>query len=340
MCAAKKTASVSWEQATLAPVVLIRCGEPLLADRAQSALLRQARQADPQVEVTQLDAATYEVGTLSVVTSPSLFGERRLILIPDLELASDALIGDALAYVAAPEPDVWLVARHNGGQRGKKLLDAIAASYPVVAGEQIKSQRDKAAFVEADVRRAGFRIDPDAVQALVDALGSDLRELSAAVAQLLSDVSASGVQTVTAAHVSRYYSGRIEATGYSVADAAVAGRAATALKLLRHALATGVRPNMIVGALAAKVRLLARLSAGPHVSARELGMQPWMVDRAKREAAQWSEPGLAAAIRAVAAADAEVKGGGKDGEYAVERAITRICEAHGRRPNPALKLNY
>ncbi|MDO4791948.1 MAG: DNA polymerase III subunit delta [Buchananella hordeovulneris] len=340
MSAAKKIAPVPWDKAKLAPVVLIRCAEPLLADRAQSSLLAQAKQADPQVEITQLDAATYEAGTLQVATSPSLFGERRFIVVPELELASEALITDALAYIAAPEPDVWLVLRHNSGQRGKKLLDTIAVSFPVISGEAIKSPRDKAAFVQDDVRRAGYRIDPDAVQALVDALGSDLRELAAAVAQLLSDLGSSGVTSINEQHVARYYSGRIEATGYSVADAALAGRNSQALRLLRHALATGVKPTMIVGALASKVRLLARVSAGSHVSARELGLQPWMVDRAKREASQWSEPGLAAAIRAVAAADAEVKGAGKDQDYAVERAVMRICEAHGRRPRNQLVVDY
>ena len=70
---------------------------------------------------------------------------------------------------------------------------------------------------------------------MVDALGNDLSALAAAVAQLLSDVQG----TITHDAVRRYYSGRVEATSFEVADAIVGGRSAQALTLVRHAYATG-----------------------------------------------------------------------------------------------------
>ena len=101
---------------------------------------------------------------------------------------NDALLTDLLAYTSDPAPDVVVLLRHNGGQRGRRLLDALAGSpYPVVTIEAVRSPRDKAALVGADVRRAGRRIEPEAVGALVDALGSDLRELCSAVDQLIAD---------------------------------------------------------------------------------------------------------------------------------------------------------
>lgn len=325
---AKKTAALTWDTARLAPVVLIRSGEAVLADRAQAELLRQARRSDPQVEITNLDAATYEAGHLQVVTSPSLFGEARLVLVRELELLNDALLTDLLAYLAAPADDVWVVLRHNGGLRGKKLLDAAQKQAVVVACEAVKNAKDKAAFVRADVAAAKRKMDPEAVGALVDALGSDLRELAAATSQLLADTAPT--RPVSLADVQRYYAGRIEATGFSVADAAVAGRRAQALKLLRHALATGTDPVPLVAALAMKVRALAKVSAGPGRSAKELGMAPWQIDKARRELSAWTQAGLATAIRACAAADAEVKGASRDPVFAVERAVLRICDAYGR----------
>ena len=124
-----------------------------------------------------------------MLTSPSLFGEARLIIIPDLETMSDALLNDLLAYVPNPADDVWLLLRHNGGTRGKKLLDAIVkAGFPLIAAEPLKNDKDKLDLVYADVKAARRQIDPDAAQALVDALGSDVRSLAAAVSQLLTDV--------------------------------------------------------------------------------------------------------------------------------------------------------
>lgn len=320
----------AWDQAVLAPIVLVRGGEAVLADRAVSRLLAQARQVDPTTEVTRVEAAAYEPHQLDALVSPSLFGEPRLVLVPELEQMNDALQADLLAYLPRADPEVSLILRHNGGQRGKKLLDAFKASpYPVVTCDPVRSAKDKAALVTADVRRARRSIEPAAVGALVDALGSDLRELCAAVDQLLADTQGQ----VTAEQVRTYYAGRIEATGFSVADAAVAGNVSGAITCLRHAVATGTDPVQVVSALAMKIRQLARvaaLSGRPGGGGRNLGMAPWQVDRARRELAGWNDDALADAIVAVAKADVAVKGGSRDSVYAVERAVLDICSARRR----------
>lgn len=137
---------------------------------------------------------------------------------------------------------------------------------------------------------------------------------------------------ITADLVARYHGGRVEATGFRVADAAVEGRAGEAVALLRHAVATGTDPVPLVAALAAKLRVLAKVGAarGRMLDpARDLGLAPWQVDRARRELRGWSPEGLAAAIGAVARADAEVKGAGRDAVFAVERAVLAIAQARG-----------
>lgn len=320
----------TWDTVAIAPVVLVRGSEGLLADRAVARLLDQAREADAAVEITRIEAAAYENGQLEMVASPSLFGERRCVLIEGAESMTDEFLADGLAYLKAVPEDVWLLVRHNGGTRGKKLLDAVAAGgFPVVACDPVKGDTDKADFVRADFRRAGRRIDGEAVQALVEAVGNDLRELGAATAQLVADTSG----TITSDVVLRYYGGRVEATGFRVADAAVAGRAAEAVTLLRHAVSTGTGPVPVVAALAVKLRTLAKVAATrgrAGVSAGDLGLAPWQIDRARRELSGWTPEGLASAISAVAAADAEVKGQGRDPVFAVERAVLRVAGARSR----------
>ena len=292
-------------------------------------LLSQARRKDPSTEISTIEAAAYESHQLDTLVSPSLFGEPKLVLVPALEQMNDALLADLLSYVSAPDPGVVVLLRHNGGQRGRRLLDALAESpYPVVTIGAVKSVRDKAALVGSDVRRAGRRMEPEAVGALVDALGSDLRELCSAVDQLVADTRG----TITLQAVNIYYAGRFEATGFTVADAAAAGNVAKAITALRHAIATGTEPVPIVAALAMKIRQLARVAAAGGrrgVGPKELGMAPWQVDRARRELSGWSDDALAAAIVAVARADAEVKGESRDPVHAVERAVLTICRARG-----------
>ena len=179
---------MAWDAVELAPVVLVTGAEQLLAERAGAGLLAAAKARDPDVEVTQLEAAGYAGGTLIVATSPSLFGEARVVVVQGVEQATDELVSDALAYLEAPADDVVLVLHHGGGQRGKKFLDAVRESgAAMVTCEPIKKDSDKVAFAAAELRRAGRRADAAAMRALVEAVGTDLRELSASCAQLAAD---------------------------------------------------------------------------------------------------------------------------------------------------------
>jgi DNA polymerase-3 subunit delta len=291
---------------------------------------RAAREARPDVEVTKLMAGNYEAGTLAMAVAPSLFGEGKLIEVEGLESMNDAFLADALAYVAQPEEDVVMVLRHVGGARGKKLLDAVkSGGWPLVDCQPLKKDADKMAFVAAEFKAAARRIEPDAVAALVNAVGANLSELAGACSQLIADAT-TAVDTAT---VEKYYGGRVEATAFKVADAAMAGNAALALSSLRHALATGVDPVPLVAALAAKLRTVAKVAGAQGSSAqiaKQLGMQPWLVEQAQRDVRRWTPEGLVASIRATAEADAEVKGLSRDPVYAVERAVT-VISASARR---------
>ncbi|WP_415856806.1 DNA polymerase III subunit delta [Sinomonas sp. G460-2] len=316
--------TVDFRNASPAPVLLITGPEDYLAARALDRIRREARSVDPGLEVTRLEAASYGAGELLLAASPSLFGERKLIEAHGLESMNEDFLKDAIAYVASPDPDIVLVLRHGGGTRGKKLLDALKASgAPVVDCQPLKRDADKAAFVAAEFKGSGRRIERDAVDALVAAVGSSLAELGAACSQLQLDATS----TVDVATVEKYFGGRVEATAFKVADAALSGRSAQALSAFRHAIETGVDPVPIVAAIASKLRTLAKV-AGEQGSAqsiaRTLGMQPWLVEQAQRDIRGWTPKSLAAAIRAVAEADAEVKGLARDPGYAVERALAVV----------------
>ena len=307
-------------------LVLVQGPEAVLADRALEQVVADVRVTSPEVEVVTLRAEGYEEGELGVHASPSLFGEDKVIIVRDLHQAPDALQLDLLGYLANPADDVTLVVTHASGNKGKKVLDTLKkAKALVLEAPAIKSDRDKADFVTNEFRRARRKADAGAVQALVEAVGKDVRELASACQQLVDDTT--GV--IDAEVVERYHGGRVEATGFKVADAAVAGQTGEALRLLRHAVNVGVDPVPIVAVLAQQLRQLAKVGgAGRGRSAdlaRDLGMAPWQVDKARRSLQGWTGEGLGRSIQAVAAADFEVKGGGRDPVYAVERAILVIA---------------
>jgi len=314
---------------TFAPVTLVTGPEELLRDRAVARVVVQVRRTDPSTGVQDMSAVGLEPGRVTELASPSLFGEPTVIVVRDLGDAADAVVDEVKKYVDSPAPDVALVLVHSGGVKGKSLLDAVRKSGAVVVEcKVVKWESDKVAFVHSEFSHAQRTIAPDAASALVDAVGSDLRELASACGQLVSDTDG----TVVRSMVERYHAGRVEVSGFKVADAAVEGRSEEALRLLRHALATGVDPVPVNAAFASGLRNLARVagvsrSSRPDEVARELGMAPFQVKKARGQLGGWTPDGVAAAISAVAFADEQIKGGGTDPVYALERAIVAIVAA-------------
>ncbi len=312
-----------------APVTLVTGPEELLRDRAVSRVVAQVRRTDASTGVQDMSAVGLEPGRVTELASPSLFGEPTVIVVRDAGDASDAVVDELKAYVGSPAPDVALVLVHSGGVKGKGLLDAVRKSgATVVECKVVKWESDKVAFVHSEFTHAHRTIAADAASALVDAVGSDLRELASACSQLVSDTEGTVDRTV----VERYHAGRVEVSGFKVADAAVEGRCEESLRLLRHALATGVDPVPINAAFASGLRNMARVagvsrSSRPDEVGRELGMAPFQVKKARGQLGGWTPDGVAAAITAVAFADEQIKGGGTDPVYALERAIVAIVAA-------------
>lgn len=276
------------------------------------------------MEIHQNSAAEYQAGELQVLASPSLFGEKKLLIFDEMHKMSDAFVTDGLEYVNYPNPDVTFLGLHGGGTRGKRLLDALKKAGAFIEAKPIKSDRDRLEFLQAEFRNARRKIEPEALRSLADAIGENLGELAAAVQQLVADTDG----TITESTVEKYYGGRVQATAFRVADAALEGHLGTAIALLRHAFATGVQPVAVSGSFALKARQVARIidATVPHNQlASVLGMAPWQVQRVTATARHWTPVNIAGAVELIARADAEAKGQARDAEFAVERMVTKVA---------------
>ena len=308
-------------------ITLIQGGESVLADRAIASLLVK----NPQATVTQMECSEIELGAITDALAPSIFGEDRILVLREIQELAQDLQDEVTEFLSNPDPSVELVLWHKGGVKGKALLDKIKKLKPeVIAVDAIKKDGEKAQFVHDEFARAGRKVTVDAVQALVDALGSDLRELSGAASQLASDV-ASG-KTIDVADVEKFQQGRVETTGFDVADATLDGKTDLALITLRQALTTGVDPVLITSALASSIRTLARVSGSnkgvkSFELASSLGLPPWQIDKARRQLQGWTPATLSYAVVTLAEADAQIKGAAADPGYALERAILEIARA-------------
>ncbi|ROP77913.1 DNA polymerase III delta subunit [Frigoribacterium sp. PhB107] len=318
---------VPWHAIRPAPVVLVSGPEQFLAERAVRQLRDQLVAEDSSLEVHDLEADHYQPGELITLASPSLFAEPRLLRVVSVEKCTDAFLTETLRYLESPADDTYLVLRHGGGVRGKKLLDTIRAGVgggvEVVCAE-LKKDTEKHDFAAGEFRSARRRVSSGALRALVTAFSDDLAELASACQQLISDAA----DEITEATVEKYYAGRVETNAFKVADAAIAGRQGEALVLLRHALSSGADPVPVVAAFAMKIRTMAKVQGvyGPSGQlASRLGMAPWQVERAQRDVRGWSEDGLGRCIELLAETDAAVKGAQRDAIYALERMVTTVA---------------
>lgn len=306
---------------------LLLGSEAALADRALAKLQVQLREEG--AEVTSLSASDVFAGDIADALAPSLFSEKRALVLRDLQDLPDENKPEITRYLADPDPSITVIFIHKGGVKGKALLDQIKkANAQIITCDALKKESEKQEFVRHLFLDLGRKATPGAVNALIGAVGTDLRELTAACSQIASDTA--GV--IDEAMVDKYHQGKVEMTGFDVADAALDGDVSRALLTLRNALDSGTDPVMVTSAIASALRGLAKVSGTNRGSksfelASVLGMAPWQIDKARRQLSSWSQAGIARAVGAIALADAQVKGAAVDPIYALERAVTEIARS-------------
>jgi DNA polymerase-3 subunit delta len=299
--------------------------EELLRARAVSAVRVAVREAHPDSEEHELAAAGLSLGQLTDALAPSLFGGHRLVVVTGVHEAAAALADTLVSYTTDPDPELTLVLVHHGGKRNEALVKAFkSAGAAIDECPKISSAGERIAFVRNEVRYAGGRISPDAVTALLEAVGNDLRGLSAAASQLVSDFGGS----IDADAVAKFHRGQAEVTGFTVAERVLVGDTAGSVEMLRWALDRGVAHVLIADALADGVRTAARVASLNTTNigelARQLKLPPWKVKKAQSQARGWTIDALQQAIGVAASLNADVKGAAASADYALERAIRQL----------------
>ena len=305
--------------------------EDLFVERAIAGVLRSARQqaGTDDIPIDRLRAGEVGTGELAELLSPSLFADERVVV---LEAAAEAG-KDAVALIAATAADLpdgtMLVVVHTGGGRAKALADQLQKlGAEVHQCAKITKASERADFVRREFRDLKVKVSDDTVTAVLDALGSDIRELASACSQLVADTGGE----VDAVAVRRYHSGRAEVKGFDIADKAVVGDVSGAAEALRWAMMSGEPHVVLADALAEAIHAIARvgpMSGDPYRLAGEVGMPPWRVQKVQKQARRWSRESVAEAIRVVAALNGDVKGVAADADYALEAAVRKVAELAG-----------
>lgn len=319
------------------PVTLVIGGDAYLNELNARNVREKVQKSAPDAEIIELDVSTADQYAFDEAVGPSLFGDGTIVIINNLQQADESLV-DAIENFCKQTQNsennennfvdssaTWVIARHEGGLKGKSIITRLTkAGANTITVPDLKKDDAKLNFVMSIFERHNRSVEPQAAQRLVSVLGSKTGELAALCSQLCFDYDDN---PITLDIVDRYLIADPQVTGFFVADKAVAGHAGSAVLAARTAIAQGVDAIALIGALAAKVRVIALAMAirNGTISSAEAKVNPWALKMAMRQLAGWNSAGVSQCLQSLAWADEQCKGGSSDANYALEKCIMLIA---------------
>lgn len=316
------------------PVTLVVGGDDYLNNLNARTLREKIQKNAPDAEIIELDASSADKYAFDEAVGPSLFGDGTIVIINDLQSADESLVEAIEKFCQQAQNNEnnfdesslsWVIARHEGGIKGKSIVTRLTkAGAQTITVPDLKKDDAKLNFVMSIFDRHNRSVEPQAAQRLVAVLGGKTGELAALCSQLCFDYDDN---PITLNIVDRYLIADPQVTGFFVADKAVTGHLGSAVLSARTAVAQGVDPIALIGALASKVRLIALAMAirNGTISSAEAKANPWALKMAMRQLAGWSSAGVSKSLQALAWADEQCKGGSSDANYALEKCIMIIA---------------
>ncbi|WP_116440471.1 DNA polymerase III subunit delta [Gardnerella swidsinskii] len=319
------------------PVTLVVGGDAYLNELNARTVREKVQESAPDAEIIELDASTADQYAFDEAVGPSLFGDGTIVIINNLQQADESLVEAIENFCKQAQNSensennfvdssaTWVIARHEGGLKGKSIITRLTkAGANTITVPDLKKDDAKLNFVMSIFERHNRSVEPQAAQRLVSVLGSKTGELAALCSQLCFDYDDN---PITLDIVDRYLIADPQVTGFFVADKAVAGHAGSAVLAARTAIAQGVDAIALIGALAAKVRVIALAMAirNGTISSAEAKVNPWALKMAMRQLAGWNSAGVSQCLQSLAWADEQCKGGSSDANYALEKCIMLIA---------------
>lgn len=307
-----------------APIYLL-LGESFLSAEALDKIRAETQtdhlsedQFDPTVEVAEL---------MSALDTPTLLGGRRLIVVHDAHDLKKDHLAALERYAASPSPHSVLVLIASG----KSKLEALVKDVGTIVSLDAPKGRKLVTWLRGRASDQGLKIDDRAAWALIDAIGTELRDLDGALSQL-STAYGSGAR-VGAAEVRQMFSRLADERVFAFMDAVGDRRLQPAMVALRRLLDQGDEPLVVFSRLAGQVRnmLKARrhVDRGAKAVGEALRMPGWRAERLMKQARNYTEEELTEAMSVLAVTDVEMKGGDLPSDIALETAVIRIVTGVG-----------
>jgi DNA polymerase-3 subunit delta len=317
------------EAGSIPPAIVIAGAERFFVDRAVAALRRAVVGDGP----SGFNEDVFEGKTSSAAricdaarTLPML-ASQRLVLVRDLDALAAAELDRLADYFENPCPSACLVllaekldGRTKLARRAQKL-DLVVDAAPVKLHEM-------RGFVQAETRRRGMKMAPDAAAALVDAIGNDLPAIDDAL-ERLGLYAGEGAPIDLAAVEACVTKVRVESI-WALVDAVGLRDRRTALRAASSLLADREPPLRILAMVARQLRIVSRMQsalasgAPAQEAARIAGAPPFKARDLAAAARRFDGKALARAFTVLAQADLALKGSKRPPDVVLQGAILEL----------------
>ncbi len=264
------------------------------------------------LKARELDAREWRPGDFFDLATPSLWDERRALLVTGCQTLSEEGVRELKRYLESPSPDAVCVLTMVTARKTAPPLAKVVQS---AGGHSKQVSLRRQDLPKWTLDRAGaraVRLSAAGAAALVGVIGEEAGRLDQAVEQLAS---AFPGQAVGPDEVHAQFQGVAEQQIWDLCDRAFSGRLSEAMGTLHALLGAREDPLFILGGMASRLRDLLRVSALPDTvppaeAARQAGLRfDWQVRRFRDQARILGRDALPALHQRVVEADRALKGG-------------------------------
>jgi DNA polymerase-3 subunit delta len=301
---------------TLSACYLIVGDDPFLIEEATKSVLS----GTTDLSISEFESEHEVSSIIQAARTPSMFGDRRILLLRHAESLTAAEQREIVAYLEDPAPDATLVLVSS--KKLPKLAEATKKVGRVI--EAAKGRRsDLFGWLRSEAKKKGLNATGDALGALVETVGEERMALANALDEL--KLALGSGSRFDDGHVRKQFSGQTNVKIFGFIDAVANRQLGSALEMLHRLVSSGESPQGVYWMLTRHFRMLLAAGGSSGSVAKALGIPAWRAEKLVKQARGFTEQELIAAYQALAAADHNMKTSHEPELLTLERAVVKIA---------------